>query len=363
MRKTIAFLFLFLLQGCTFNNPFSPSEIDKVAVVTYTPYMRQHRAFLSRSTLKIIKNNNKYLYLYHTKNNALAVLVQRRNTFFLYTLSNPKEKIYTLMTFRGEKYAYALNHFKSLGYRPLINPATKGFLVTVSHQRYKGIKTLLFDVKDYTRLLRLYKMSIRTYNANTIKNIKTILPKSLILGYYKYYEKKAKYKKQQVALNIIANKLQLKGFVPTKKTTQNTNAKTEVNEKSIQEKQSQKETLKNKSSSSWYDFHTNTTEDAEEKEKIVVKKVIKEKPTLVVPYNYYLHKAPAHELRSYLSKRTTKTALSASRYVALKQREKSMKEEKLLKTGTLEELIAAYKRNHKPKFKQRILSLMREKQK
>jgi len=357
MRRIILFLFLILFHGCSFNNPFLHEEVNKVTVVKYTPYMKQHRAFLSRSDLKILKNGKKYLYLYHKKNNDFAVLVKRKNTFLLYILSNPKQKPYALRTRQKKKYTYAVNHFKSMGYRTFISPSKKGFIVSVSHKRYKGIKTLLFEVKDYTRLLKLYKKSIREYNATPIKTIKTVLPKSLIWGYYKHYKKQVKNKKQREQLQIIANKLQIKSAIPTKESTQTSSINTKISKETIKEKQDTKESSKTKEHSAWYDFTTNKTEEVEE----IQEQTIQKKP-VPVPYTYYSNTASLDELRMYLSKDTTKKSLSSSKYFALKQRENNLKDNKLLKEGSLEELIAAYKHNKKPKFKKRILSLMKEKQ-
>ncbi len=47
----------------------------------------------------------------------------------------------------------------------------------------------------------------------------------------------------------------------------------------------------------------------------------------------------------------------------LKRRETSLTEEKLFNQGSLEELIAAYKVNKNPKYKKRIMKLMKETQK
>ena len=356
MQKIIVFLFLIFLHGCSFNNLFSHADIDKVTVVKYTPHMKQHRAFFSRSNLKTLKNGKKYLYLYHKRYNDLAVLLKRNNTFLLYTLSNPKQQIYSLHVRQNKNYNNVLKHFKKMGYRTLTSTSKKGFLLTVSHKRYRGVKTLLFDIKDYTHLLKLYKKSIRTYNANRIRNIKTTLPKSLILPYYKYYEKKARYKKQHKQLNIIANKLKIKGFKSAKETTQVSSIKIQDSEKNT------KKTIK----SSLYDFSSGETKEEVINEVILPKEETKEIVTLEEkqsPQNgYYLNQASKPKHHNYFLKETSKKSLSASKYLALKQRKRRMEEKRLLKEGTLDELIFVYKRNKKPEFKQRILSLMKEKQ-
>jgi len=352
MVKIIVFFFLIFLHGCSLNNLFLNEEIDKVTVVSYTSYVKHHRAFISRSNLKILKNGKKYLYLYKKKTNDIAVLVQRRNTFFLYTLSNPRQKVHSLYVPKKRKYRYAVKYFKSMGYKTISSPSTNGFILTVSHKRYKNIKTLLFESKDYTRLLKLYQKAISRYNSNKIKNIKTQLPKSLIFAYYKRYKKRTKNPKKLAHLKIIAHRLQIKGPVLAKKVTQTSSIAVKETKKTVKEQEEPQETSKHKETSSWYDFGTTETEK---------EPVIQKKPASL-PYLYYLNNASLSALHTYLSKYTTKKSLSASKYSALRLREKSMEEKKLLKTGTLEELIAAYKRNKNPKFKQRILSLMKEKQ-
>ncbi len=345
MNKLI--IMVFLLQGCTFYNPFTPLEVDKVTVVKYSPYLREHRAFISRTHLKILDNNKKYLFFYKKDTNDIAVLVQRKNTFFLYTLSNPKEKIYTLMTLRQEGHLYALKHFKSMGYEILSSPASKGYILTVSYKRYKGIKTLLFESKDYTRLLHLYRQAISKYRFNIIKKIQTPLPKSLILGYYRQYRKKTTDPKKLRELNKIAKKLQIKIPQPSQKKVQSSTLTPKKTEQKIIPKEREEEEIQSKKkSASWYDFAINQTE----------------KQQTALPYTYYLHKASLDELESYLSKDSTQKSVSASAYKALLRKKEHLQEQCLLKEGSLEELIAAYKRNKNPVFKARIFSLIREKQ-
>jgi len=310
MYKIILFLLLILLNGCSFNNFLLKGEIDKVSVVKYTPYMKYHRAYFSRDQLKVIKNGKKYLYLYNEKNNDLTILLHRNNYYVLYNLSQPKKEVFTLKVNSRKKYTSALKQFKRMGYKTISSPASKGYVVSESYKRYKGVRTLLIEVKEYTDLQKIYENSIKTYDASKIKNIKTKLPKSLILNYYMRYKKQATTHKQLTQLQIIAKKLQIKG--PSSSSNINT---------------SKKEQKKVK-------------EDPEEKED-----------------------ASINELSTYNPKNTTKYSLSYSQYRALKQREALLQEEKLLNEGSLEELITAYKVNKSPKYKERIMLLMKEKQK
>ena len=317
------------------NTLFMQGEVDKVTVVKYTAYMKYHRAFFSRDQLEVIKDGKKYLYLYHQKNNDLAILLHRNKQYVLYNLSDPKQKVLSVKVKSNKKYTYALKSFKRLGYKIISSPATKGFIVSVSHQRYKGIKTLLVEAKDYTRLLELYQKAIKTYDASTIKNIKTKLPKVLISDYYMHYKKRASGHKQLTQLSIIAKKLELKG--PALPKDPHAAGQTETVEGLEDEL-------------AWY-------ESAEEEAHEISANELSGKP-----YQYYLKDAELSELSLYLSKETTQGALSHSQYSTLKQREKSLQETKLISEGTLNELIAAYKVNKKPEYKERIMSLMKEKQ-
>jgi hypothetical protein len=287
----------------------------------------------------VIKNGKKYLYLYNKKDNDLIVLLHRNNYYILYNLSQPKRKAVSLKANSGKKYTYALKKFKRMGYKSLSSPASKGFIVSESHKRYKGVKTLLIEVKEYTDLQKLYENSIKTYNASKIKNIKTTLPKSLIIDYYMHYKKQATTHEQLAQLQIIAKKLQIKG--PSFSLNTNTIKK---EQKEVKEDPEEKEYA-------WYEF-------AEKGENKISSQEPSEKP-----YSYYLKDASINELSTYISKNTTKNALSYSQYNALKQRRTVLQEEKLLSEGSLEELITAYKVNKSPKYKERIMLLMKEKQK
>ena len=101
----------------------------------------------------------------------------------------------------------------------------------------------------------------------------------------------------------------------------------------------------------------------EEPVKPIVKKVVPPKPKpYTKPYSYYLNHASLSELSAYISNKATKNSLSYTQYNMLSRRKVLLQEERLFKHGSLEELIAAYKVNKNPKYKQRIMSLMKAKQ-
>lgn len=344
MRKILLFVFLVLLNGCALNTLQLKGEIDQVTVVKYTSYMKHHRAFLSREDLKVIKGGKKYLYLYNEKNNDLALFLYRENQYLLYNFSDPKQKTLSIKTRNGKKYTHALRSFKRIGYKSIDSPMKKGFIVSVSHKRYKGVKTLMVDVKEYTRLQKLYKNAIRTYDASKIKNIQTTLPKILISDYFTRYKKKARTHAQLTQLQIIAKKLKIEGPSLPKKPTTASKVKTgeATTEATIEE--TEEEEL------AWY---ASAEEEANE--------ISAQEPS-GKPYKHYLKDAHLDELSTYLSKEASKNSLSHSQYRTLQQRENTLKEEKLFQEGSMEELIEAYKVNKNPKYKERIMSLMKEKQ-
>lgn len=294
MRIVVLFLFFLLLSGCSLNNLFVAGEINKVTVVQHAPYMKHYRAYFTRTELQVIKDNEKYLYLYHEKEKDLGILFHRKNKYILYSLSNPEQQALFIHASPKTKYTHALKSFKRKGFNPIPSLDTVGYIISVAPRRYKGIKTLLVEIQDYSHLQHLYKQAIKTYDANKIKNIKTKLPKQLVYDDYKRYEKRAKTQVQRAQLQIIAQKLQIK---------------------------TQEET-----------------------------------------YTYYLNDALLDELSAYISHRATKNTLSYQQYTMLKRRQTFLQEEKLFSEGSLEDLIAAYKVNKNPKYKKRIMSLMKDTQ-
>lgn len=294
MRTAVLFIFLILLSGCSLDRFNVPGEIDKVTVVRYAPYMKHYRAYFTRTALEPIKEDQKYLYLYHKEKKDLGFLLHPQDDYILYTLTKPEQPALKLRADPETTYSRVLKSFKRKGFTPIDSLDSVGIIVSVAPRRYKGVKTLLVDVQDYSHLQDLYKKAIRTYNANGIKDIQTKLPKQFIYDYYRRYEKRAHTRRQLAQLQIIAQKLQIK-----------------------------------------------TREEI---------------------YTYYLKDADLDALSAYLSQKETRSSLSTRQYKGLKRRKKYLQEEKLFNEGSLEELIAAYKKNKNPKYKERIMLLIKEKQ-
>ena len=316
MQKILIFLFLFFLGGCSINNLILGDEIDKVYVVKHTSYVKHYRAYFQRSHLHAIQNNKKYRYFYNKKINDLAILLHPDNKYVLYSFSHPGTVI-NIRSDRKHGYRHMLNVLKRKGYR-VTSPHTVGYTTKVALRRYKKVKTLLVEAKDYQHLQSLYKEAIKTYNAEKIRRIRTKLPKVLIESYYKKYKAQATTQEQLKQLKIIASKLGLNEPAPRKE----------------QVRQEEKEKEENIA-----DTVQNNTENL---------------------YNYYLHSASYYELNNYLSTAEAKNVLSKSQYNNLTERNNRLKEKNLLRNGSLEELITAYNKNKDPRYKSKIMQRIKE---
>ena len=336
MQKVLLLLFFFLLNGCALNRVFLADEIDKVYVVKHTSYVKYHRAYFTRTNLKPIQNGKKYLYFYHAKKHDLAILLHPKGQYRLYSLSYPDKKEMIFNTRHNTRYSTLLKHLKHNGYH-LTSPQNVGYVSHVSLRRYKGIKTLLVEVEDYSHLQNIYKEAIRTYDAKKIKSVHTKLPKQLISPYYKHYYARAKTTEQLKQLQIIATKLQFNSAGTAKQTTSH-DTKEAATEVTMTEE--------------------SVTEEKKPK-KVEVSEVIEKPKKAAKPYDYYLNKASFNELDTYLSKGSARDDLTYNQYRKLREKRD---EEKLLEDGSLEELLAAYKKNNDPRFKTRILLLMKKTQ-
>jgi len=323
MKKALLLSLFLLLNGCSFESILALGEVDKVQVVKKNASVSHYRAYFTRTQLQPIKNKQKYLYFYNKKQKDLAILLHRYDTYYLYSLYHPKQSKMVITTNKKARYRDIKKALKSKGYRET-TPFSVAATSKVALRRYKGIKTLLVEIKDYSALQAKYRTAIKTYDAQKIKTIKTKLPHAFIDTYYKQYAKKASNNAQHTQLKIIAKKLNLD----------------EPETKAMDEEKKVQEAL--------------AKEIPEEIEKPVVQTSI--------PFDYYAQEASYHELDTYLSKKETRDALSFNQYTQLKQRHSKLHEEQVLNQGSLEELISLYKTNKNPKYKNRILELMKKAQ-
>lgn len=357
MRKIVLLLFFFLLNGCALNSLFLGDEVDTVTVVGQSTYMKHHRAYFTRTQLHIIRDGKKHLYMYNRKTHDVGVLLHKNSQYMLYNMSQPGQAPLIVKAKRDTKYWRVLNAFKAKGFRIARSLASVGIEASDSRQIYKGVKTLLIQIKDYARLQARYQRAIKTYDASGIRSIKTKLPKHLIVPYYRLYAKRAKTRTQLLALKTIALKVGLtppnipEAKRPTKK----------VQKEPLPQNTSPAETLEEEVVQATEAIEA-TQETIPEVTKVLPPQTPAQTPAQK-PYRYYLKRASLKELSAYISDQATRNSLSYTRYNRLTKRKKVLQEEKLLKDGNLEELIAAYKTNKDPTYKKRIMELIKEKQK
>ena len=323
MRNIVLAFILFFVSGCSLNQLLLSEEIDKVNVVKYQKYLKYHRAYFKRDNLQFITRKNKYIFLYHPKKNTLGILLYRHNTYTLYNFTNPDTVNITLTSKKALPYKKLLKHFSLSGYKPA-NLSHLGYSSKIALRRYKGVKTLMVEIKDYRQLKQAYEKAIRNYQSKSIMSIKTHLPKKLIYAYFTKYENKATTPAQRIQLQHIADKLRFQ------------------------------------------DKHIYIQEEDVIEEEIIEEDVGEDifhpRTDNAKGYDYYLNRASVNELQRHLAKNTTQFSLTHIEYQTLQTHFAKIKEEALFNEGSLEELIAAYKVNKDPKYKKRILVLMKKTQ-
>jgi len=314
MFKILIFLFLFLLSGCSINSLAMWGELDKVHVVKSNSYIKYYRAYFQRTHLHTIQKGQKHLFFYNARTKDLAILLHPKNKYVLYSFSHPNLVI-KINSNRKHGYRHMLKILKRKGYRRT-SPHSVGYTTHIALRRYKKVKTILVEARDYQHLQSLYKKAIRTYDAKEIKHIKTRLPKVLIDSYYTKYKAQATTWEQLKQLEIIASKLRLNESV------------------SSREEMPQKK-----------EIETTTNTDKNNIERL---------------YTYYLKNASYYELNNFLSTSDAKNTLNPTQYKHLKTRNNQLKENILLENGSLEELIEAYKKDKSPKYKKKIMERIKE---
>jgi hypothetical protein len=291
---------LFLLNGCALNQLFLSDEIDRVNIVKYTPYVKEHKAYFTRSRLRPVWKGKKYLFVYSPKKKDLSILLHKENTYLLYSFTRPKSKVRKFTASSERSLWYALH---KAGYTQAKDLTKLGFVVHTGMRRYKNVKTLMVDVKDYRPLKKRYEEAIRTYDASKVSGIDTHLPKRMIIDYFTHYFKQAQTAEQKEAMYKIAAKLEL-------------GIQKEAND---------------------------TTE------------------TQIEPlFPYYLHHASIEEIENYLKAPKTRETLSYGEYTLLEHRLSTLQKKRLLEEGSLETLIAEYKKNQDPEFKKHILARIKQ---
>ena len=311
MQKILIFLFLFFLSGCSIDSLMVWGELNKVHVVKSTSYVKHYRAYFQRSHLHTIHHGRKYLYFYNKRTKDLAIVLHPNGKYILYSFSHPNLTI-NIRSSRKHGYYHMVKVLRHKGYR-IATPHTLGYTTHIALRKYKKVKTYRVEVRDYRHLQNLYRKAIKNYDASGIQKIRTRLPKRLIKNYYHTYKAQATTEEQLKQLKIIASKLKM-----------NSSAAPAAVQESLPP----------------------------------VEKPAKERDENI--YRYYMQDASPYELENYLSTAEAKSTLTPKQYLVLKKRNSRLKEEKLLREGSLEALITAYKKDNNPRYKTKIMQRIKE---
>jgi hypothetical protein len=309
VKRFLVIAMLLLLQGCSLDNLFVSSGVDKVYVVKYNTYVKHRRAYFSRDDLRRFPNGKRYLFLYNRKTHNLGVLLRTKHAYKLYSFSHSNR---SPLTYRQHLHSYkkALRYFAKKGYYRT-NIHALGYVVKTGLRRYKGVKTLMIDVKDYSALKKRYLQAIRSYDASRISSIKEKLPASFIKADLLSYYKKAQNQEQREQLLRIADKLGI--HIP----------------------------------------HTSSPSQEEGAPK---------RAPSGKSYYYYLYFAPTTELKAYITKGKADGTLTPKKQHELEARLWELRKNMLLENGSLDALIEAYKEHKDPAIKQRIMELLKVEQ-
>ena len=300
MKKALLFTLLLFFHGCSINQLFLSDEIDTITTVQQSRFVRHNRAYFSRANLLPLSGKKPFLLLTHKKRHDLGVLLHRGNTYLLYRFFSPSTPPVRFKV----NHRQLLKKLARYGYTPLGNPENKGYIVHSGPRRYKGVKTYLIDITDYSKLKTRYQDAIRNYRSDMLSGIHDRLPKQLIEPYLRHYSQQADTEEKKKEIARIAEKLHI----------------------SLDQKNAPPSLLPNSDQPS---------------------------------YHYYRYRASMYELGNYLNSPQSRAALTPAQYTILQHRLSTLQQEKLLHEGSLETLIAAYEENHDPRFKRRIMELLK----
>ena len=300
MKKALLFTLLLFFHGCSINQLFLTDEIDTITTVQQSRFVRHNRAYFSRADLLPLSGKKPFLLLTHKKRHDLGVLLHRGNTYLLYRFFSPSTPP---IRFKAN-HRQLRKKLARYGYIPLGNAEHKGYVVHSGPRRYKGVKTYLIDITDYSKLKTRYQDAIRNYRSDMLSGIHDRLPKQLIEPYLRYYSQQADTEEKKKEIARIAEKLHI----------------------SLDQKNAPPSLLPNSDQPS---------------------------------YHYYRYRASMYELGNYLNSPQSRAALTPAQYTILQHRLSTLQQEKLLHEGSLETLIAAYEENHDPRFKRRIMELLK----
>jgi hypothetical protein len=303
-------LFAFFTSGCgNLSNFFSHREVNKVHVISYGKEVKRYRGYFTRTELYRFPSGKRTLFLYHPKRKEIALLLHRKDGFYLHPFRADKTVAHRYAPKTRASVRKALRHFAKMGYRPLSDPKKEGFIVKTGLRRYKGHKTVMVEVEDYSVLKKHYIEALRHPKSSKLRKLPSI-PASLIKQEIKRAYKNAK-PEEKDAIADLARRLGI--VLPGQK-------------EHPTEKKPNAGTNNGKS------------------------------------FDYYLQNASEKELRAYLRRSKEEGTLDEVSYRTLEQRLHQLEYKNLLKYGTIDELIEAYRTHKDPRIKKRIMQLLEREQ-
>jgi len=299
---------IFLLNSCSLDSILALSQINKIQKVRSTSYTKEYRGYFARKNLKPVTRGRKFIFYYNRHKKDLAVLTHPKGEYIVYSITRSPNKVLHINSSRKKGYRYTNRLLRKRGYRQ-ITPTSVGYKTYISRRIFKGHKTYYLRAINYQKLIYRYKQAIRTYNYNKVKHIKTKLPHTFIASYFKLYQTSAKTAKEKTQIKLIGIKLNL-----------------------IKDTISKQEKPSNDTKS----------------------------PSM---YEQYSKCTSYTKLHKFLHSKKAKESLSYAEFSRLTYKEAKLREDELLKHGSIEELIAEYKRTNNPRYKQKAMQLIKMTQK
>ena len=308
---------ILLLNSCSLDSLIALSQIDKVQLVKSNAYIKEYRAYFARENLLPIKKGRKFLFYYNKRKKDLAILMHPRGEYIVYSITKSPNKVLNINSSKKKGYRYTNRLLRKYGYKQ-VNPTNVGYKTSLSRRIFKGHKTYYLRAINYQKLISKYKQAIHTYNYTIIKHIKTKLPVNFISSYFNHYASLASSASQKEQINLIGIKLGLRKN-RIEQTPQNTISTQQI---------------------ATDDNHTKTTE--------------------ISLYNKYSNCQSYAKLHKFLHSNEAKESLSYAEFSRLSFRESKLREQELLANGTIEELIAEYKKTNNPRYKKKAMELMKK---
>ena len=330
---------LFTINNCSVDSLLALGKVNKVKLVKHNRYTKEYRAYFTRDDLRYIKKGRKYLYYYNSRKKDLVILLHPKGEYIAYSITHPPKKVLQLASSRRVGYRYVNRLLKKHRYYQ-VSPSKYGYKANIYKRIFKGIKTYYLRVIDYNNLIYTYKKAIKSYNYAKVKNIRTKLPLAYIKPYYNRYKNSAKTASQKSQIKQIGIKLGIIKSQTTKPTKQTIDTKQEEDIQDTQPTPMEEETIQAK-----------PIEDT--------KPIEDNKPTGDELFDRYIHTKSYTKLHKFMQTKEAKDKLSYAQFSRLTYLEAKLKEQELLKHGSIEELIAEYKKTNNPRYKSRAMELMK----